>query len=75
MINVEENRKKMKEYEKMTEEELLAIENDPSTAYNDYVLVCIARGLKNIESKETYTTEEVMANVREYINMVARSSN
>lgn len=75
MINVEENRKKMKEYEKMTEEELLAIENDPSTSYNDYVLVCIARGLKNIESKETYTTEEVMANVREYINMVARTSN
>lgn len=73
MINVEENRKKMKEYEKMTEEELLAIENDPSTSYNDYVLVCIARGLKNIESKQTYTTEEVMANAREAIRMAART--
>ena len=64
MINVQENR-----------EELLEIENDKNTSYNDYVLVCIARGLKNIESKKTYTTEEVFTRVREHINMVARDRN
>lgn len=73
MINVEENRRKMKEYGKMTYEELEELEKDKSISYNDYVLVCIARGLKDIESKETFTTEEVMANVYEHINMVARA--
>lgn len=75
MINVEENRKKMKQYEMLTEEELLAMENDKNTSYNDYVLVCIARGLKNIESKKTYTTEEVFSRIYEHINMVARNNN
>lgn len=75
MVNVEENRRKMKEYEKMTEEELKEIENDENISYNDYVLVCIARGLKNIETKETYTTEEVMSHVHQYIDMVARNRN
>lgn len=75
MINVKENRRKMREYQKMTEEELKEIENDENISYNDYVLVCISRGLKNIETKETYTTEEVMAHVHQYIDMVAGSRN
>lgn len=73
MINVQENREKMKQYQRMTAEELLAIEKDKNTSYNDYVLVCIARGLKDIETKQTYTTEEVMAHAREAIRMAARS--
>ena len=73
MINIQENREKMKQYEKMSEKELLEIENDKNTSYNDYVLVCIARGLKDIESKKTYTTEEVFSHVYEHINMVARN--
>lgn len=74
-MNVEENRIKLKQYQKLTNEELEALEKDESISYNDYVLVCIARGLNGIETSKTYTHEEVFAHLYEYINMAARSAN
>ena len=49
MINVERNRKLLEEFKNKSYQELDKIENDPNISYNDYVVVCVARGLKEIE--------------------------
>lgn len=49
MIDVERNRKLLDEFKKKTYEELDEIENSPNISYNDYVVLSIARGMKEIE--------------------------
>ena len=49
MIDVERNRKLLEEFKKKTYEELDKLENDPTISYNDYVVLSVARGMKEIE--------------------------
>lgn len=49
MIDKERNAKLYEEYKKKTYEELEELEKDPNMSYNDYVVLCIAIGIKQIE--------------------------
>lgn len=49
MINVERNKILYEEYKKKTYKELDELEKAPDISYNDYVVLSIARGMKEIE--------------------------
>ncbi|MBQ6991372.1 MAG: hypothetical protein IJN50_00415 [Clostridia bacterium] len=49
MTNQEKNNKLFEEYKKKTYEELDELESKSDITYNDYVILCIARGVKQIE--------------------------
>lgn len=49
MIDKERNAKLYEEYKKKTYEELEELEKAPDISYNDYVVLSIARGMKEIE--------------------------
>ena len=49
MIDKERNDKLYEEYKNKTYEELDELEHDPNISYNDYVVLSIARGMKEIE--------------------------
>lgn len=49
MIDKERNEKLYKEYKKKTYKELDELEESPNITYNDYVVLSIARGIKEIE--------------------------
>lgn len=49
MIDTEKNKKLYEEYKKKTYEELDKLEKDTNISYNDYVVLSIARGMKEIE--------------------------
>lgn len=49
MIDKERNKRLYEEYKKKTYKELEKLEKDPDISYNDYVVLSIARGMKEIE--------------------------
>lgn len=49
MINFERNKRLYEEYKKKTYKELDELEKAPDISYNDYVVLSIARGMKEIE--------------------------
>lgn len=49
MIDTEKNKKLYEEYKKKTYKELDKLEKDTNISYNDYVVLSIARGMKEIE--------------------------
>lgn len=49
MIDKERNEKLYKEYKNKTYKELDELEESPNITYNDYVVLSIARGIKEIE--------------------------
>lgn len=49
MINVERNKRLYEEYKKKTYKELDELEKTPDISYNDYIVLSIARGMKEIE--------------------------
>lgn len=49
MINIERNKRLYEEYKKKTYKELDELEKAPDISYNDYVVLSIARGMKEIE--------------------------
>lgn len=49
MIDKERNKKLYEEYKRKTYEELEELEKDTNISYNDYVVLSIARGIKEIE--------------------------
>ena len=49
-MDTERNKRLLEEYKKLPDEELEKMENDLNISYNDYVIVALARALK--EDKE-----------------------
>lgn len=49
MIDKERNKKLYEEYKRKTYEELDELEKDTNISYNDYVVLSIAKGIKEIE--------------------------
>lgn len=49
MIDKERNKRLYEEYKKKTYKELDELEKAPNISYNDYVVLSIARGIKEIE--------------------------
>ncbi|MBQ3145741.1 MAG: hypothetical protein IJB90_04145 [Clostridia bacterium] len=60
MINKERNNKLFEEYKRKSYKELDELEKNPNISYNDYVILSVARGIKEIEDGiEGIPAEEV----------------
>ena len=56
MIDKERNNRLFEEFKRKTYEELDELEKNPNISYNDYVVLSVARGIKEIEDGKPRNT-------------------